>query len=54
MQEFIHDILANPAAALFVVGNLILIESLLSVDNAAVLATMVMYLPKKQRKKALL
>lgn len=40
-------------AAGFVVLNLILIESLLSVDNAAVLATMVMDLPKHQRAKAL-
>ena len=36
-----------------VVANLILIESLLSVDNAAVLATIVMDLPEHQRKKAL-
>ena len=40
-------------AAAFVILNLILIESLLSVDNAAVLATMVMDLPKEQRAKAL-
>lgn len=33
--------------------NLILIESLLSVDNAAVLATMVMKLPEHQRGRAL-
>jgi len=36
-----------------VIGVLIVIESLLSVDNAAVLATMVMDLPKEQRNKAL-
>jgi YkoY family integral membrane protein len=36
-----------------VIGMLILIESLLSVDNAAVLATMVMDLPEKERAKAL-
>lgn len=36
-----------------IILNLIIIESLLSVDNAAVLATMVMDLPKEQRKKAL-
>lgn len=36
-----------------IIGLLILIESLLSVDNAAVLATMVMDLPKEQRNKAL-
>jgi YkoY family integral membrane protein len=36
-----------------VVLNLIVIESLLSVDNAAVLATMVLDLPKHQRSRAL-
>ncbi len=36
-----------------IILNLIVIESLLSVDNAAVLATMVMDLPKDDRKKAL-
>lgn len=53
MQEYIQDILNNPIPSLLVVGNLIIIESLLSVDNAAVLATMVMDLPKQQREKAL-
>ena len=36
-----------------VIGMLVIIESLLSVDNAAVLATMVMDLPKEQRNRAL-
>lgn len=40
-------------AGLLIILNLILIESLLSVDNAAVLATMVLDLPKSQREKAL-
>lgn len=53
MNEMVQDMLNNPLAALAVVGNLIVIESLLSVDNAAVLATMVMDLPKEQRSKAL-
>ncbi|WP_276485031.1 TerC family protein [Paraflavitalea pollutisoli] len=53
MNEMIQEILNNPWAALAVVGNLIVIESLLSVDNAAVLATMVMDLPKEQRSRAL-
>lgn len=48
-----QDILAHPGASLAIIGNLIIIESLLSVDNAAVLATMVMDLPQKQRDKAL-
>lgn len=53
MQELIDQILNNPGASLAIIGNLIIIESLLSVDNAAVLATMVMDLPEKQRDKAL-
>jgi YkoY family integral membrane protein len=53
MQELIDQIIANPLASLAVIGNLVIIESLLSVDNAAVLATMVMDLPKEQRSKAL-
>lgn len=38
---------------LFVVLNLVIIESLLSVDNAAVLAVIVQHLPPAQRSKAL-
>ena len=53
MQELIQQILDNPGASLAIIGNLIIIESLLSVDNAAVLATMVMDLPQAQRNKAL-
>ncbi len=53
MYELLKQILDNPLPSLAVVGNLILIESLLSVDNAAVLATMVMDLPGEQRKRAL-
>lgn len=48
-----QEIVNNPVASLAIIGNLIIIESLLSVDNAAVLATMVMDLPEKQREKAL-
>lgn len=54
MMDFLHTILGDDIqAGLLVVLNLIVIESLLSVDNAAVLATMVMDLPKDQRDKAL-
>jgi len=53
MEDLVQEILNNPAASLAIIGNLIIIESLLSVDNAAVLATMVMDLPEKQRDKAL-
>lgn len=48
-----QDIINNPGTSLAIIGNLIIIESLLSVDNAAVLATMVMDLPQEQRNKAL-
>lgn len=56
MDSIVHllqQIADKPIPSLMVVLNLILIESLLSVDNAAVLATMVLDLPKDQRKKAL-
>lgn len=53
MNPLVSEILDHPLASLLVIGNLVLIESLLSVDNAAVLATMVMELPLAQRKKAL-
>ncbi len=55
-QNFEHlwqEIINNPVPSLAIIGNLIIIESLLSVDNAAVLATMVMDLPEKEREKAL-
>lgn len=51
--DLVQQITDYPLASLSVILNLILIESLLSVDNAAVLATMVLVLPKDQRKKAL-
>jgi YkoY family integral membrane protein len=53
-MDFLHTILGEDIqAGLLIILNLIVIESLLSVDNAAVLATMVMDLPKHQREKAL-
>ena len=50
---FSHFVQPDAKTALLVILNLILIESLLSIDNAAVLATMVMDLPFKERKRAL-
>lgn len=53
-MEILHSIFGNDLnAAATIVFTLIIIESLLSIDNAAVLATMVMDLPKEQRGKAL-
>lgn len=48
-QEFT----SQPGKFLPIIGMLIVLESLLSIDNAAVLATMVRDLPKEQRNKAL-
>lgn len=54
MTEFLQHVLGSDwEGSLIVILNLILIESLLSVDNAAVLATMVLDLPPEQRKRAL-
>jgi YkoY family integral membrane protein len=53
LELLFQQIIDNPVPSLIVIVNLILIESLLSVDNAAVLATMVLDLPKDQRRKAL-
>jgi YkoY family integral membrane protein len=53
MNALLQDIFDHPMASLGIIGNLVLIESLLSVDNAAVLATMVLDLPVKDREKAL-
>lgn len=53
-MDWTHVILGpDPAAGIMVILILILIEGVLSVDNAAVLATMVMRLPDEQRGKAL-
>ncbi len=48
-----QEIINNPGISAGIILNLIIIESLLSVDNAAVLATMVMDLPTEQRGRAL-
>lgn len=53
MRELIQQIINNPIPSLLIILNLIIIESLLSIDNAAVLGTMVMRLPVPQQKKAL-
>lgn len=53
MNDLLKQIFENPSATALVLLNLVIIESLLSVDNAAVLATMVMDLPQKQRNRAL-
>ncbi len=53
IQHLLQEIVDKPTTSLAIIFNLIIIESLLSVDNAAVLATMVLDLKKEDRKKAL-
>ncbi len=53
MLEQMQAFVANPVPSILVVLNIIVIESLLSVDNAAVLATMVLDLAPGQRSAAL-
>ncbi len=50
--EAIRQVLTDPASWA-VIGTLIILEGLLSADNALVLAVMVKHLPKEQQKKAL-
>lgn len=47
------EIFSNPLHAIFLITNICLLEIVLSIDNAAVLATMVKDLPEKMRNKAL-
>lgn len=53
MTQMLNEIFSNPLAGLFMILNIVVLECLLSVDNAAVLATMVMDLPHEKRNKAL-
>ncbi len=54
MTDFLQQLFGSDwENSLIIILNLILIESLLSVDNAAVLATMVLDLPPEKRSKAL-
>lgn len=49
----LQEIFANPLAAIILISIICLLEVVLSIDNAAVLATMVKDLPEKTRNKAL-
>ncbi|MCL6574112.1 MAG: DUF475 domain-containing protein [Bacillus sp. (in: Bacteria)] len=50
--EAFEKVISNPASW-GVIGTLVILEGLLSADNALVLAVMVKHLPKEQKKKAL-
>ena len=53
LQEFIDLMTGHPLNVTFLIVGIILLEVILSFDNAAVLATMVKSLPKEQQAKAL-
>jgi YkoY family integral membrane protein len=50
--EALVEVLTDPASW-GIIGTLVILEGLLSADNALVLAVLVKHLPEKQRKKAL-
>jgi YkoY family integral membrane protein len=52
-MAFSHLVGVDLKTSIFIIANLFLLETLLSIDNAAVLAIMVMDLPAQQRSKAL-
>ncbi|XXS36515.1 MAG: DUF475 domain-containing protein [Candidatus Karelsulcia muelleri] len=52
-KNFLKEILDNPLHSICKIFNLVLIEAILSIDNAAILTTMVSNLNKEDRKKAL-
>lgn len=52
-NQFFELITSNPLNAIFLILGILLLEVILSFDNAAVLATMVKDLPKEQQAKAL-
>lgn len=52
-QKFIQLLTDDPLQTVFVILGILLLEVILSFDNAAVLATMVKDLPKDQQNKAL-
>lgn len=52
-QEFAKLMTEHPLNAIFLILGILLLEIILSFDNAAVLATMVKDLPKEQQSKAL-
>jgi YkoY family integral membrane protein len=53
INDLWRQLISHPGSSFMVIGNLFIIEILLSVDNAAILATMVMHLDTKERSKAL-
>lgn len=53
ISRSITEIVNNPTSSISIVGNLFLIESILSIDNAAMIASMIIQLKEEYRKKAI-
>ncbi|WP_341658799.1 TerC family protein [Blattabacterium cuenoti] len=53
IEKSISEIIHHPILSLSIIGNLFLIESILSIDNAAILASIILNIQKKDRKKAI-
>ncbi|WP_185873787.1 TerC family protein [Blattabacterium cuenoti] len=51
--KYLIEIKDHPIISLLIIGNIFLIESILSIDNITLLATMVLKLKKNDRKKAI-
>ncbi|WP_185858461.1 TerC family protein [Blattabacterium cuenoti] len=53
IEKYIKDIIDHPILSIAIIGNLFLIESILSIDNSVILASMITNLRKEDRKKAI-
>ncbi|WP_185851510.1 DUF475 domain-containing protein [Blattabacterium cuenoti] len=53
VKNDIQNIIDHPIVSIYTVGNIFFIESILSIDNAALLASMMMDIKKEDRKKAI-
>ncbi|WP_185849163.1 DUF475 domain-containing protein [Blattabacterium cuenoti] len=53
IEKYFSEIIHHPLLSIYIIGNLFLIESILSIDNATVLASMIINLKKEDRKKAI-
>ncbi|AFJ90957.1 DUF475 domain-containing protein [Blattabacterium sp. (Blaberus giganteus)] len=53
IEKYFTEIIHHPLLSISIIVNLFFIESILSIDNAAVLASMIINLKKKDRKKAI-
>ncbi|WP_185857892.1 DUF475 domain-containing protein [Blattabacterium cuenoti] len=51
--KYFTEIINHPVSSISIIGNLFLIESILSIDNAAMLASMIINIKKEYRKKAI-